>query len=229
MIENKEKQEILRLLTQKSSVKQDVYQQTIANFELLKTVLREFSEDLSAYVSKQDPRVIVEYSEKAKHVIQLRFAGDILVFYMHTNVFAFPENHKIWKYKYVKTNDYRSLCGVIQVYNFLNDSFVFNRVNDIGVMVARIFNNMENHYFAEGDEILDKHFGNISLNKFTKVEAQRLVEHLVLNTLNFDLITPPIENVQAASVNELTEITKSIQFVTSKKLGYKMSWEQKVL
>jgi len=34
---------------------------------------------------------------------------------------------------------------MISIYNFLSDSFKFNRVNDIGYLIARVFTNKENH------------------------------------------------------------------------------------
>ena len=57
------------------------------------------------------------------------------------------------KQKYVKEDKMRSFCGVIHVYNFLNDSFKYNRLNDVGNLVARIFVNKDKHFFVEGENI----------------------------------------------------------------------------
>jgi hypothetical protein len=40
--------------------------------------------------------------------------------------------------------------GVVNVYNFLSDSFRYNRERDLGYLVARIFLNKEGHFFVQG-------------------------------------------------------------------------------
>src|SRR5574340_1141800 len=57
----------------------------------------------------------------------------------HTNVFEFDTRHLVWKTSYVKEKATRSFCRMINVYNFLPDSFKYNRANDLGYLVARIF------------------------------------------------------------------------------------------
>ena len=69
---------------------------------------------------------------------------------MHTNTF-YLKNHHIWNSSYVKEDKYRAYCSVINVYNFLSDSFKYNRVNDLGFMIGRIFINKEKHFFTEGN------------------------------------------------------------------------------
>ena len=44
---------------------------------------------------------------------------------------------------------YRTYCGVINMYNFLSDSFKYNRENDLGYLIGRMFINKENT-FVEG-------------------------------------------------------------------------------
>ena len=40
---------------------------------------------------------------------------------------------------YVKEDKNRSYCGVIHLYNFLADSFKYNRLNDVGYLIGRVF------------------------------------------------------------------------------------------
>ena len=42
-------------------------------------------------------QAIVEFIDKGEHEFHIKFGGDILVFFMHTNVFDFEKSHPIWK------------------------------------------------------------------------------------------------------------------------------------
>ena len=74
-------------------MKQDVFNNIILNFKILKQVLKEIGDDLSSRIESVDERVIIEYKDTGEFEAQLRVAGDVLVFHMHTNVFKF--DHKI--------------------------------------------------------------------------------------------------------------------------------------
>ncbi|MBL7893454.1 MAG: hypothetical protein JNL63_12545, partial [Bacteroidia bacterium] len=95
-------------------MKQDVFHNTIETFKLLKTVVKEVSTELKEY-NKIDKRVIVDVKEVGEYQVQIRVAGDTVIFYMHTNIFEFDKSHRIWKTSYVKEDNNRSFCGMIQV------------------------------------------------------------------------------------------------------------------
>ena len=149
-MENKTNEIILELLKEKSSLKQDVFYSTLSVFKELKDVVKEVVNDLKPKVAAIDKRLIINYKDKTEFEIELQVAGDVLIFQMHTNVFEFDISHQIWKTSYVKEQPSNSFCGVINIYNFLADSFKYNRSNDLGYLVARIFQNREHHYFVEG-------------------------------------------------------------------------------
>ena len=69
---------------------------------------------------------------------------------MHTDVFEFDANHLVWQSPYVQADRDNSYCGLINIYNFLSDSFKFNRNADEGYLIGRIFINRERCYFVEG-------------------------------------------------------------------------------
>ena len=89
------KELILRSLKEKSSLKQDIFQNTSQTFALLKTVVKEVAEELNQY-HKTDKRVTVEYKDVSDRQVQIRVAGDTVIFYMHTNIFDFDKSHRIW-------------------------------------------------------------------------------------------------------------------------------------
>ena len=90
-------------------------------------------------LAKLDERVRLEYRDRGKFEAQLQVANDILIFQMHTDVFEFDANHLIWQNPYVQSDRENSYCGLINIYNFLSDSFKFNRNADEGFLIGRIF------------------------------------------------------------------------------------------
>jgi hypothetical protein len=146
--------EIIELLEQKGCTKQDVYRKTQSVFSDLQKLLRFKAISLSKKIANKDKCVKVLFSSKGKFEAQLKFSGDTLLFHMHSNVFDFPAGHAIHKTRYVKEDKLRSFCGVIHIYNFLSDSLKYNRMNDEGYLIARIFINKDSHFFVEGDKQL---------------------------------------------------------------------------
>ena len=138
-----QKNEIIKLLTEKSAMKQDVYKNTTAVFDMMRDVCNDVANELKTEVEKVDKRVSLGFFDINQHAMQLKVAGDMLEFFMHTNVFEFEKTHPMFKTGYVKQNEYNSYCGMINVYNFLSDSFKFNRLSDVGYLIARIFINRE--------------------------------------------------------------------------------------
>ena len=118
MKENIEK--LSGLLKSKGNLKQEVYKVTLDRFETLKTKLKETADQLKALKSEED-NYIVEYREDGKFEAKIKFAGDVLIFNMHSNVFGFDKDAPLHKTQYVRENPDRQFCGMIEVYNFLAD------------------------------------------------------------------------------------------------------------
>jgi hypothetical protein len=211
---------ILRSLKEKSSMKQDVFDNTLRTFGLLKSVIKEVAEDLNQY-HKQDKRVSVEYKDISERQVQIRVAGDTVIFYMHTNVFDFDKSHRIWKTSYVKEDNFRSFCGMIQIFNFLADSFKYNRVNDLGYLIGRIFLNKESHYFVEGKRQLGFLYNDFVNTVIDRVALKAIVESAILYCLNFDLYTPPFDSVKEITVSDMQAAESNIQISTGKRLGFR--------
>ena len=212
---------ILKLLEEKSTLKQDIFHNMINRFGEFQDILKNTAEDLSGHMSKVDKRVVVEYRDKGEFESELRVAGDLLIFHMHTNIFEFDKNHPLWKTSYIKDNPKNSFCGMIVVYNFLADSFKFNRVHDVGYMVARIFINRENHYFVEGKRQMGFLYNDFSNGLMDKEAIRKVVESIILYSLDFDLFTPPFDSVKEVSVLEMQETQNAMQLKTGKRLGFR--------
>jgi len=216
----KQKEQIIKLLKEKSVMKQEVYKNTISAFELVKKCVSEIASELNIETQAIDKRIIVSNQETASHSTQLKVAGDLLEFFMHTNVFEFEKTHAMFRTGYVKLNPYNSYCGIINVYNFLSDSFKFNRLNDLGYLVCRIFINRENRFFIEGKGPVGIRYSSFSNEAITAEQLKEIIHELIISAINFDLFTPPIEQIREVSVNEIQEKVNSINFRTGKRLGY---------
>ena len=137
---------ILETIVSKSTLKQKVFDNTFATFNDLKEALLEMASEMDDELDgKLDRRVRIEYRDRGKFEAQLQLANDLLIFQMHTDVFQFDADHAIWGVPYVQDNKENSYCGIINIYNFLSDSFKFNRNADEGYLIGRIFINREMH------------------------------------------------------------------------------------
>jgi hypothetical protein len=212
---------ILQLLKEKASIKQDVFFKTISIFRQMKDVVREVAIDLKPKAFAIDKRLVVDFREKGEFEFELRVAGDVLIFHMHTNVFEFESSHQIWKTSYVKDDSTNSFCGMISIYNFLADSFKYNRSNDLGYLVARIFMNKEEHYFVEGKRQLGFLYNDFSHSVLNKEELKKIVESSIVYCLNFDLFTPPFEEMKVVSIAQVQEESSMMSLRTGKRLGFR--------
>lgn len=218
--QQKQHEAILKLLAEKSVMKQDVFTNTISVFNLLKEVLKDRSEELSGAAGKIDKRIGIYYKDINAQSMHIKVAGDILDFYMHTNVFEFDASHPMFKTGYIKGNPLNSFCGIIHVYNFLADSYKYNRLNDVGYLIARIFVNREKKFFIETKTQIGYRYSNFSETPIDKTVMTDIVNELILFSVMFDLFTPPYDAVRQVSVMELQEKQSSSALRTGKRLGY---------
>ena len=125
---------LFQSLIQKSTLKQDIYANTFAALRLFKSVIEAITKDyfLKFESMKTHRNIAFENRYRGDFEIELKFGGDILLFLMHTNVFEFNRDHEIMRSPYIRQDKDRSYCGIINIYNFLSDSFKYNRFNDIG-------------------------------------------------------------------------------------------------
>ena len=215
--------EIIKLLKQKASTKQLVYRLTQSVFADFQKTLKQKAERIHKIVTSEDKNIEISYSSKGKFEAQIKFSGETLLFHMHSNVFDFPPNHSMHKTKYIKDDQLRSFCGVINVYEFLSDSLKYNRVNDSGYLIARIFINKDKHFFVEGDKELGFLFNDFINQKIDKVQIDNIINAAMEYSLNFDLETPDFKHVKMVSVHEILEINNNHKIKTSKRMGFKFS------
>lgn len=214
---------IVKSLSIKANVKQEVNENSEQVFYQLKECLGEITGDFNKSLKDQKDRVSFEFMDLGKFISKLRVAGDMLVFSIHSNVFEFDREHKIWENEYVKNDVLNSYCGIINIYNFLDDSFRFNRTDDLGYLIARIFVNKDKCFFVEGKRQM-----GYNVAKFGEKELDRdVLKDIILKAINyaleFDLLVPPYDMVKMASVGQMEEKVHLSQMKTGKRLGFQFN------
>ncbi|MDG2369940.1 MAG: hypothetical protein P8M12_04815 [Flavobacteriales bacterium] len=218
---HKESQDLMfDIVTEKSVLKQDVFNNIILNFKILKQVLKEIADDLNSRVGQVDERIVIEYKETGEYEAQVRVAGDLLIFQMHTNVFKFDRENSLWKTSYLSKNENRGYCGIINVYNFLNDSFKYNRSNDLGYLVGRIFVNFENHFMVEGKRQLGFLYNDFINNVLDKDQLKSIIQSSIIYCLDFDLLVPNYDLIKEVSVRDVNKMIDDSRMRTGKRLGF---------
>jgi len=219
-MENPEEQIINRLST-KSVMKQEIYQKTNETFLLLKKTAREITDDIRRKMSSINRNITVEFSQRGDFQADMKYAGDLLIITMHTNIFEFPKSHEIMKTPYIVDDPTRSYCGVILFYNFLSDSFKYSRVNDAGYLVARLFINREMRYMVEGKRQVGFFYNNFSSEPIDKEVLKKILSSAIVYCIDFDLLTPPYDQVKEITVQEIQESNACMNIKTGKRLGFR--------
>lgn len=214
----------LDILITKTNLKQEVYRNTLNTFGVLKEVLKELAEEYRDKLKdKVDNNVLPVFTEKGLFEAEFRIGGDTLIVSMHSNVFVFDRQHPIWKLDYIKANHLNAYCGVFNIYNFLSDSFKYNRTQDLGYLVARIFVNRENHFFVEGKRQSGDLVKDLGIDELTKENMKVIIETAIHYTINFDLLVPPYDQVKIATVEQMQVEISYSKIQTGKRLGFKFN------
>ncbi len=218
-----QKNQIVSTLSEKAIIKQKVYDNTLEVFELLKKVLQEITVELNNSLKGMDKRVLLETKDRGKFEAEIKVASDILIFSMHSNIFEFDRDHQIWKTSYVQENIFNSYCGIINIYNFLADSFKYNRIDDLGYLVARLFINKEKHYFVEGKRQLGFLYNNFGTLIIDKETLKKIIHTSILYSMQFDLLVPPYDTVKITSVALMHQKFENSKLQTGKRLGFQFN------
>lgn len=217
------KELIVDTLKSKSVLKQKVFDNTAEAFLMIKDILKNLSREVNNNLSGIDPRVRTEYSDRSTFDAQIRVAADLLLFSMHSNIFQFDRDHPAWKTAYIQKNKFNAYSGIINIYNFLADSFKYSRLDDLGYLIARIFINHEKQYFVEGKRQMGMLFTNYGNEEFSVESLQKIVFTAINYSLEFDLLVPPYDTVKIASVGQAESKIQHSRLITGKRLGFQFN------
>jgi len=218
--------ELLRAFIKKASLKQEIYQKTFNVFIQFKTQAERLITANSEIVNKSRYHLLFEYKERGDFQFELKFGSDILIFMMHTNVFEFPRDHEVMKTDYIRQDKLRSYCGNIMIFNFLADSFKYNRLNDIGYLIGRVFLNREQHYFVEGKKEVGMLYNNFPYSVINQRTIRSIIYSSIMYTINFDLLTPPFDNQKEVTLQEMQTQLDTMSLRTGKRIGFRFQADE---
>jgi hypothetical protein len=227
--QNEKKLAIIGTLKEKSVLKQKVFDNTLESFCIIKDVLKSLSKEVNTSLAGMDSRIRLEYTDRSNFDAQIKVAGDILLFSMHSNIFQFDREHPAWKTAYIQKNKYNAYSGVINIYNFLADSFRYSRQDDLGYLIARIFINHEKQYFVEGKRQMGMLFTNYGSEEITSQSLQLIISSAIQYALEFDLLVPPYDTVKIATVGQAEAKIQHSRVITGKRLGFQFNSDDVLL
>lgn len=218
--------QIVEILSNKSNLKSKVYDKMQEIFSMLKDLLGEISNDLDDSLDtlrdegKQlSKRVKLEYRDRGKLEAELYFADDVLVFSLLPDIYKFDRDHPINGNPYASEGG-NVYCGIINIYNFLNESIRFNREDDLGYLVARIFINSDGAFFVEGKRQSFNKVEDFGKNIITRDALKSIVENAMLYALSFDLLVPRFDDVKITNVEQMNKKIDNSRMKTGKRLGF---------
>lgn len=211
---------VVKALRNKAAVKQDIYRRTKEMYALMKEVLQEIATDLKESV-KGDDRLVVNFVDRGSASCELKVAGDTLIYHMHTNVFRLDQSNSLWKTSYLEEDEMRGYFGVVNIYNFLSDSFSYNRERDVGYLVTRLLLNKDGHFFVQGKRQMGFLYNDLATNILDRKQLKELLYAVINYVMEFDLLAPPYDQVSLVSVSEMNELNANQQLSTGKRLGFR--------
>ena len=216
---------IQRLLENKSSAKQITFKRLLTAFELLAKESKRVVGELKKKMKPGDHDVTVDFKRINDHEFQVKLAGDLLIFVLHTNIVTFDEAHDVMKDPYIRENELNRYFGQIMVYNFMSDSIKFNRINDPGYLLARLLINHEGRYIIEGEGKLGVVFSQISPTAINENDLNILVKLALTLAIENDLMAPPYPQVKFITLYQKMEKTQELG--AGEKIGFRMSYHSK--
>jgi hypothetical protein len=212
---------IANLLLTKSGVKQVTYRNVCEAFRGLKQEAVQIIDEINSKTHTKDADItlsVVDISEQEFHV---KVAGDLLAFFLHTNIITLGDDYAYNKSEYVMENLDRKFLGQINVYNFMADSLKYNRMHDPGYLVTRLMVNQENRFIVEGDKPINFLFESVSSKQLDQTDLNILVHLIITQAIENDLVAPPFNQIRGLTLQQKIANTEVVG--AGQKIGFQMS------
>jgi hypothetical protein len=217
-------QTLVDLLSSRAALKQDVYEKMKCTFSEFKVIVAQEIDAIRAEV--KDERVRCKVINSSDFEIQIAVGSDILVFHMHTNVFRFEDGHPIWKTSFLEERPELGYFGIINIYNFLFDSVEYDRRDDVGYLIGRIFINKEGHFIVQGLGDISLVYSNFFKNTIDAAKMTEIVQRACTFAVDFDSFAPPYQSVGMLRVEDMKNLLYNLRVQTGKRIGFKWNSEK---
>lgn len=212
---------IAQLLTTKSGVKQVTYRNICTAFKQLREEATKIIEEVNSRTGTRDEDIVLSVEELSEQEFHVHIAGDLLVFFLHTNIITLSDDYSYNQSPYVQENPHRKYMGQINVYNFMADSLKYNRVNDPGYLLSRLLINFENRFIVEGDKQINFMFESVSSKVLELADLSILVQLIITQAIENDLVVPPFQKIRGLTLQQ--KIAKTEVMGAGNKIGFQMS------
>lgn len=211
---------LVNLLNGRASLKQEVYHIMKDKFKTFRDVVEQEINQLRKEIT--DERVRCSVLESNDFDIRVALGSDVIIFHMHTNVFRFEDQHPIWKTSFLEDNRDLGYFGIINIYNFLYDSFEYKRNDDIGYLIGRVFMNKAENFMVQGLGDISLIYNNFFMNTLNDSEMTEIVQRACNFAVDFDSFAPNYQSVAAIKVNAMQQVLHNLQIETGKRIGFKL-------
>ena len=220
--------DIAEVLQTKSAIKQQSSRNLCANFKQLEKESRKIISLIKANIANKDEDITLKVTKINHQEFHVHIAGELLVFLMHTNtnIIVLDDAHAYAQSEYVKEDRNRRYLGQINIYNYMADSFKYNRLNDPGYLIARLFINADNQFLVEGERQLNFMFEKVSVKPITNTDLNIISLLVISQSLDNDLVTSPFPSIRVISVHQKNE--KSQDLGGGHKIGFQMSYQSEI-
>ena len=89
-----------------------------------------------------------------------------------------------------------------------------------------MFINKEKHYFIEGKREVGLLYSSFNTSVVDKQSITSIIVSAMEYANNFDLLTPPFDQVKEITVGEIKQKTASKRFITAKRLGFEFQQDK---
>lgn len=194
-------------------------------FISLKSWLTDFAENINSKFQPSNKRYRVKFYDTGNNMCELQLGEDTLWFHLHPNLFRITPTNPAYRFSYLRDDEYRSQCAIINIYNFLSDSLAEKRIDDYGILIARIFINHENHFMVEGKRQIGMLYNDITQDIIDADKMSNLLEQIIVFCIEHDLFAQPFDQVPAMSYREISSGSFGSNISGSKQLGFRLSAE----
>ena len=213
---------VVEKLQNKAQLKQKIYANLKEFFKILKIEATQINLELSSKTKDYSPQVSVAFSDVSDFEFKLNAGGDTLVAVMQSNIIQLNPEHPFLKRKYFRENT--PYFGQIVLYNFMEDSFRYNRMNDYGYLIGRIFIDANNRLFAEGDRQVHYCFDDPDNAFMTNENARLILLKAISAMIDNDLMAPEFQQVQVITLAQKENYT--ITEARGQKIGFQASYNE---
>lgn len=213
---------IRKLLEYKSTAKQVTFKKLLSAFDSLAKESKRVITELKKKTKPGDADVTLDFKRINDHEFQVKVAGDMIIFVLHTNIVTFDDSHEVLKDPYIQAAEINRYFGQIMIYNFMSDSLEFHRINDPGYLLARLLINHDGRYIIEGEGKLGVVFSHISESPISEADLNILVKLALTLAIENDLTALPYPQVKFITLHQKLEKTQELG--AGHKIGFRMSY-----